>query len=359
MTYRIPRLPLSIELETKQILKKLISAHRSLAELKGVAGDVPNQKILIDTLSLQEAKDSSAIENIITTHDELFKSDLITKHYSSIAVKEVYNYATALHNGYRKIKESGLLTNNDIKAIHETIVENTAGFRKQLGTNLRNEQTGEIIYTPPQQESEIIQLMSNLESYINDDELCKSDSLIKMAIIHHQFESIHPFYDGNGRTGRIINVLYLVKQGLLDIPVLYLSRFINQNKDKYYALLQAVRERNAWEEWILYILEATVQTSRQTILLINGIKALMLKQKHKIRSELPKIYSQKLLNNLFRHPYTKIEFIVEELKVHRNTARKYLEELVRIGILIKYQFGKENFYIHKDLFDLLANGIKF
>lgn len=355
MSYSIPNLPLNIELETKPILKKLMKAHQALAELKGVSGVIPNQSILISTLSLQEAKDSSAIENIITTHDELYKSDAATKQFANFAAKEVYSYAAALQNGYQQVKKSGLLVNNHILEIQQALVENSAGFRKIPGTMLKNDQTGEVVYTPPQDESQIRTLMNNLEQFINDDTLNDGDPLIKMAIIHHQFESIHPFYDGNGRTGRIINILYLVKQGLLDTPVLYLSRYINQNKNEYYRLLQAVRDTGSWEPWILYMLEGIELTSRQTVSLILGMRDLMLHQKHKLRNELPKIYSQDLLNNLFRHPYTKIDFVMQELQIHRNTAVKYLEELVRIGLLTKHKLGKENFYLNSALFDLLAN----
>ncbi|MDP1880767.1 MAG: Fic family protein [Parachlamydiaceae bacterium] len=355
MSYSIPSLPLNIELETKPILKKLMRAHQALAELKGVTGVIPNQSILISTLSLQEAKDSSAIENIITTHDELYKSDAKAKQFANFAAKEVYSYAAALQNGYQQVKKTGLLVNNHILEIQQALVENGAGFRKIPGTMLKNDQTGEVVYTPPQDESQIRTLMNNLEQFINDDNLSDADPLIKMAIIHHQFESIHPFYDGNGRTGRIINILYLVKQGLLDTPVLYLSRYINQNKNEYYRLLQAVRDTDSWETWILYMLEGVELTSRQTVGLILGMRDLMLHQKHKLRSELPKIYSQDLLNNLFRHPYTKIDFVMQELQIHRNTAVKYLEELVRIGLLTKHKLGKENFYLNSALFDLLAN----
>jgi Fic family protein len=351
----LPLLPLSLELETKPVLKKLNRAHQALAELKGVTGIIPNQAILISTLSLQEAKYSSAIENIITTHDELYKSDVLAKQFTSHAAKEVHSYAAALKNGYMQVKQSGLLTNNHILEIQATLEENDAGFRKLPGTALMNEQTGETVYTPPQDGAQIIALMSNLEQFINNDELSDIDPLIKMAIIHHQFESIHPFYDGNGRTGRIINILYLVKQGLLDVPVLYLSRYINQNKAEYYRLLQAVRTEQAWEQWVLYMLDGIEQTSHQTIRLIQGIKALMQHHKHKMKTELPKIYSQDLLNNLFYHPYTKIDFVMQELQIHRNTATKYLEELARIGIVQKYKVGKESFYLNPDLYALLSN----
>ncbi len=353
MKYNIPLLPLSIELETKIVMKKLATAHRALAELKGVTGIIPNQEILINTLSLQEAKDSSAIENIITTHDDLYKSDVLSKQFPTLEAKEVCNYAEALRNGYEQVKKTGLLTNSCILNIQQTLVANNAGFRKLPGTELIHEKTREIVYSPPQDGEQIIFLMSNLEKFINDEALSEIDPLIKMAIIHHQFESIHPFYDGNGRTGRIINILYLVKNELLSAPILYLSRHVNKNKDEYYRLLQAVRTHQVWEQWILYMLEGIDQTARQTIRLIYGIKELMLKYKNTMRNELPNIYSQDLLNNLFRHPYTKIEFVMQELQVHRNTAMKYLEELVRIGLLKKHKIAKENFYLNADLFNLL------
>lgn len=355
MNYIIPQLPFSIELETKPILKKLSKTHQALAELKGVSGIIPNQSILINTLSLQEAKDSSAIENIITTHDELYKSDVSTKQFSSYAAKEVYNYAMALRNGYENVKKSSLLINNNILEIQRTLEESGAGFRKLPGTMLKNDQTGKVVYTPPQEEKQILALMHNLEQFINDDSLCDWDPLTKMAVIHHQFESIHPFYDGNGRTGRIINILYLVKNGLLDTPVLYLSRYINQNKGEYYRLLQAVRDHQEWEKWIHFMLEGVEQTSRQTTTLILGIKDLMQSQKTMLREELPKIYSHDLLNNLFRHPYTKIDFVMQELQVTRITAMKYLDALVSLGILSKHKRGKENYYINDALFGLLLN----
>lgn len=310
---------------------------------------------MIDTLALQEAKDSSAIENIITTHDDLYRSDSLARQFISLAAKEVHNYATALKNGFEQVQSSGLLTNRDILAIQACIEENDAGFCVLPGTALKNQQTGEVVYTPPQHPDEVVQLMDNLERFINDDQLCDWDPLTKMAVIHHQFESIHPFYDGNGRTGRIINVLYLVQQGLLGSPVLYLSRYINQHKPDYYRLLQAVRDTGEWEEWLLFMLEAVDQTARQTTLLTHGIKALMQQHKDRLRNELPKIYSQDLVNNLFRHPYTKIEFVMNELQVHRNTASRYLEELVGIGLLSKHRLGKENFYLNDALFQLLLD----
>ncbi len=356
MAYELPKLPLTIDLETKAILKKAAAARSALAELKGAATSIPNEDILISTLSLQEAKDSSAIENIITTHDELYQSDAISKNFKTIASKEVHSYAMALRNGFETVKQQGFISNNHILQIQSVIEENAAGFRRLPGTSLKNEQTGEVVYTPPQSYDEIMDLMGNLEKFINDNSLSDLDPLIKMAIIHHQFESIHPFYDGNGRTGRIINILYLVKEGLLQLPILYLSRYINKNKAAYYKLLQDVRTNDNWEDWVMYMLSSIEETSLQTIKQIHGIKNLMLKHKQKIRTDLPKIYSQDLLNNLFRHPYTKIDFVMTDLSVSRPTATKYLDELSTAGVLQKEKWGKDNYYINKDLFNLLANG---
>ncbi len=354
MAYKIPTLPFDFDLETKAVMKKTAAARSALAEMKGAAASIPNDSILISTLSLQEAKDSSAIENIITTHDELYQSDFFAKNFKTIASKEVHNYAEALRTGFITVKERGFLSNNHILELQAAIEENKAGFRKLPGTELKNEQTGEVVYTPPQSYDEVVAHMSNLEQFINDNTLSDWDPLVKMAVIHHQFESIHPFYDGNGRTGRIINILYLVKEGLLNIPILYLSRYINQNKADYYRLLQKVRTENAWEEWTLYLLDAVEQTSLQTIKVIKGIKDLMQKHKVKIRND-TKFYSQDLINNLFRHPYTKIEFIMQDLDVGRITATKYLDELDQLGIVHKVKLGRDNYYINTDLFNLLSN----
>jgi Fic family protein len=353
----LPLLPHIGDIETRAVFKQLPKAHAALAELKGVAASMPNQSILIGTLSLQEAKDSSEIENIITTHDELYRSDFAKQQFASFAAKEVHNYAAALRAGFEQVKRTGLITLNDILTIQAGIEQNRAGLRKLPGTALKNDCTGETIYTPPQHPDEIATLMGNLEVFINQPELCDWDPLVKMAVIHHQFESIHPFYDGNGRTGRIINILYLVQQGLQDVPVLYLSRYINRNKADYYRLLQSVREYpengGQWEAWLLWMLQGVEQTAQQTTALIKEIKALMQSTKQRIRSELPKIYSQDLINNLFKHPYTKVEFVTEDLLVHRSTAVRYLDALVEAQILSKHKLGKDNYYFNTELYRLL------
>jgi len=346
----------SIELiETLPVLRKLAEAHRHLAELKGVAGSIPNQQILIDTLALQEAKDSSAIENIITTHDEIYQSDYNLKSFTSPAAKEVYRYAEALKLGFNSVKEHPVITINLILQMQEVIEANNAGFRKVPGTVLKNEQTGEVVYTPPQSYDDIKKLMHELELFINEDNIYNADPLIKMALIHHQFESIHPFYDGNGRTGRIINILYLIKSDLLSLPILYLSRFIIKNKNQYYQLLQDARNKNSWEDWILYMLDGIAQTAKETIILVNEMKKLMQEYKQLIRTKESKIYSQDLLNTLFRHPYTKIEYIMKDLQVSRITATRYLNLLENIGILEKIKLGRNNYYMNTKLFALLHN----
>jgi len=351
--FSLAALPPAVDLETRDILKKLAQAHRYLAELKGVSQSIPNQGILINTLGLQEAKDSSAVENIITTQDEIYKESLFPEAPINPAAKEVRNYSQALKKGFELVKAKQLITNNLILEIQAELIANNAGFRKLPGTELKNGQTGETVYVPPQNSEEIQRLMGNLESFINQEEMSAIDPLIKMAVIHYQFESIHPFYDGNGRTGRILNILYMVQQGLLDIPVLYLSRYIIQNKNSYYSLLQAVRDQGAWEQWVLYMLTGVEQTARQTIYVIQKIRDLMMEYKHKIRDRYS-FYSQDLLNNLFYHPYTKIDFLKDDLNVSRLTATKYLNELVEGNLLKKKKMGKSIYYINSRLFNLFS-----
>jgi Fic family protein len=349
----LKKLPIEQDVETKKVLKKLASAHRALAELKGVVSTIPNETILINTLGLQEAKDSSAIENIITTHDDIYKADLNLEGFKSLNAKEVQNYISALKKGFSLISGKKILTNNDIIEIQSELEKNRAGFRKLPGTALKNATTGETVYTPPQEYSEITDLMANLEQFINDDTMSDFDPLIKMAIIHYQFESIHPFYDGNGRTGRIIKVLYLVMKDLLNLPILYLSRYIISHKGDYYKLLQEIRETDNWENWLLFMLEGIEQISKETIELIGKIRDLIFEYKNILRDNY-KFYSQDLLNNLFKHPYTKIEFIERDLNVSRITAAKYLNELAKDGLLRKEKLGTGNYYINEKLMDLLT-----
>jgi Fic family protein len=355
-TYQLPALPPPGELETPAVLRELTRAHRHLAELKGRAASIPNQSILIDTLSLQEAKASSEIENIVTTQDELFQASLFLDGPGSPAAKEVASYRDALKCGFDSLGQNhGLLTNNAIIEMFRVLKRTTEGFRATPGTALKNEATGALVYVPPQDQGEIIAHMTALERFINDDDASPLDPLVKMALIHHQFESIHPFSDGNGRIGRIINVLYLTRVGLLDIPILYLSRYITTHKPDYYRLLQTVRDDDAWESWLLYILRAVSETSQQTLELIEGMRMLMADYKRRLRAHPSVRYSQDLLNNLFRHPYTRIEFLQADLGVTRQTAAKYLDQLAAAGFVEKHQHGRNNYYINAPLVALLMH----
>lgn len=348
--FELQKLPPKTDIETKSVLRALNRASRALAELKGEAKSIPNESILINTLGLQEAKDSSAIENIVTTNDELFLAN-VDSSVESIAAKEVHNYTKALKHGYELVRKHHLLTANNIIEIHAELEPNKKGFRKLPGTVLKNS-SGEIVYTPPQNYDNIVDLMSNLEKYINDSDLHDIDPLLKMPIIHYQFESIHPFYDGNGRTGRIINILYLVQQRLLDIPVLYLSRYIINNKAEYYRHLQGIRTSGDYEKWLIWLLNGVSDTSESTVGLINEIKLLMDSFIEKIKNIYPKMYSKDLVENIFKHPYTKIDFIMNDLQVSKPTAIQYLNNLIELGLLKKEKRWKTNYYINEQLYNL-------
>lgn len=357
-TYSIPRLPLSFDLETKEILKQLNQANRRLAELKGIALTIPNENILVSTLTLQEAKDSSEVENIVTTQDDLYQgaAATISDFVVNAATKEVLNYREALEHGFHLVKSKGVLTSSVIKEIQTALEHNSAGFRSVPGTELKRTD-GTVVYTPPQDKQTILELMDNLENFINDDRISDLDPLIKLAIIHHQFESIHPFYDGNGRTGRIICVLYLVLTGRLDLPILYLSRYITHNKSEYYRLIQAIRDKqedNAgeWEAWILFMLKGVEETAIETTRLVKGISKLMADFKSVLRPKFGKQYRHELLNNLFFHPYTKVEFLEKELDISRPTATRYLNGLVETGMVDKVKIGRTHYYINVPLMNL-------
>ena len=343
-------LPPKVALESPDVLRALVKAHRYLAELKGIAQTIPNEGILLSSLPLQEAQSSSAIENIITTQDALYKHELQTDLADPVT-KEVAHYAEALRLGFSLVTRQGALTLNTILEIQACLEGNRAGFRKVPGTVLKNERTGEIVFEPPQPDK-IPGYMSELEGFINTEQ--NIDPLVCMALIHYQFETIHPFYDGNGRTGRIINILYLVLTGLLDMPILYLSRYINQTRAGYYKGLQHVRDSADWEAWILYMLRGVASTAKHTTALIERIRDLLFEQKNRVR-ERHKFYSQDLINNLFHHPYTKVAFVERDLKVSRATATRYLDALAESDILKKQKLGRENYYIHFRLIDLLFN----
>lgn len=337
--------------ERTDILMAVSEAGRALAELKGVAVSIPNQRMLVDTLVLQEARHSSAIENIITTNDALFPDASAPEHAMTAAAKEVLRYRQALLTGFQRVKQSGLLTNRHILEVQRVLEQNRAGFRRVPGTTLKD-QTGRVVFRPPDP-SRIVPLMSDLERFLNDDPAWPADPLVRMAIAHHRFETIHPFYDGNGRTGRILNVLYLVKEQRLDIPVLYLSRHIVRTKARYYELPQTVRDDDRWEDWVLYLLDAVAVTAREGIQTVTAIRAALREVKQRIRSR-HKFYSQDLINHLFAYPYTKVQFVEAALGVTRVTATKYLAALVEDGILERRRLGRAYYYMNVRLLAILA-----
>src|SRR6056297_863505 len=349
----LKELPLDKDIETKKVLKNLPSAHAALAELKGIASKIPNQNILINTLGLQEAKDSSAIENIITTNDDLYKSELNLDSFTSLNAKEVQNYVAAVRKGFELILKKGFLTNNIILRIQKELEGNDAEFRKLPGTELKNSATGEVVYTPPQDYKDIERLMDNLEKFINSHDKYELDPLVKMAIIHYQFESIHLFYDGNGRTGRIINILYLLLKDYLEIPILYLSSYIIKNKAEYYQLLREVTKEENWEQWLLFILKGIEITATETIQKIKMIKKLFDEKIEYIRENIPKVYSKELVELLFENPYCKVEFLVNGLGIERKTASVYLHKLSDVGLLEIRKIGRENIFINKELMEIL------
>lgn len=342
----------NINLKTNKILEQLTLSSRALAELKGYANTIPNMHILINAVTINEAKDSSAIENIVTTHDDIYKV-LTESGYKEENAKEVVDYRNAIWLGYEEIKKDGYINTNTIIKVQGTIEHNNAGIRKLPGTELKNSITGETIYTPPQNEEEIRKYLKNLEDFINDNEN-NIDPLIKVCLIHYQFESIHPFYDGNGRTGRILNILYLVLNKLIDSPILYLSKYINKTKQEYYKLFNEVRDNNNFEDWILYILKGIEITSKETIKLIEKIQTEMKDYKEEFRSKLPKIYSKELLESLFYEVYTKISYIEKACDVTRITATSYLNQLEEIGLLESEKVGREKLYKNTRLIKLLS-----
>lgn len=350
----LPFLPPNKEkTETKIILRQVISSSLALAELKGLVNTLPNTNILLNAVILKEARASSEIENVITTQDKLYQALSAKGIETDAATKEVLRYREAVLSGFQLIRKKGFLNTNIIIKIQKILEENNAGIRKLPGTALKNARSGKVIYTPPNDYNTVLQLMKNLDDYLNEAD--EFSPLIKMAIQHYQFESIHPFYDGNGRTGRIINVLYLILHGLLDSPILYLSDFIIENKSDYYRLLQEVRIKDNWEEWILFILRGVEKTAKETIQQIQKINKLFQKTSEKIKREIPKSFNKELLELLFEQPYSKIDYVMERLTVSRITASKYLKELKEIRILESRQVWKETLYINTKLFDLLKS----
>lgn len=353
----LPLLPPG-DIETPRVLKSAIAAHRVLAELKGRADVIPNQSILINSIILQEARASSEIENIITTNDRLFEAFTASDQDYDPHTKEVLRYREALWMGYSKLVDHSLLTTDLFIDIVQTIKQNQESIRQDSGTVIANPNTKKIIYTPPEGEPIIRELLSNLEKYINDD-ASDVDLLIKMAVIHYQFEAIHPFSDGNGRTGRIINILYLVQKELLNLPILYLSDYIIARKSDYYSKLREVTEKGAWESWILFMLDAIKETAADTMNKIEFIKQLLADTIDEARQKLPsRVYSKELIELLFVQPYCKVKLLVDNGIAQRQTAAEYLKELEKIGILKGKQVGRENLYLNVRLYNLLSGDKK-
>jgi len=349
----LPSLPPNVDIETKEVLKKAIKATRALAELKGLGETIPNQSILVNSLTLQEAKVSSEIENVITTNDALFRAFTASTTNIDSATKEVLRYREALWKGFNALQGRQVLTTNLFVDIVRTIKKNQAGIRNIPGTAVANGVTGEVIFTPPEGESVIRDKLKNLEDFIHAEG--SIDPLIKLAVIHYQFESIHPFLDGNGRTGRIINILYLVFRGLLELPVLYLSKYIIENKGEYYRLLRRVTEYADWEPWTLYMLNAVEDTALFTRERILAIRDLMEKTRLVAKEKLPgRVYSKELIDLLFRQPYCKIAFLVDDGIASRNIASNYLNELTKIRILKREKIGNEFVYLNIPLYELLT-----
>ncbi|MEM0941484.1 MAG: Fic family protein [Bacteroidota bacterium] len=345
----LPLLPPRAEVETKRVLKEAIAAARILGELKGRAKETPNQSMLVNAITLQEAKDSSEIENIVTTQDSLYKAFSGNVNTDDAQTKEVLRYRQALWEGFNNLDQRPLSTNTFISIVR-TIKEIDLGIRNTLGTTISS--NSKVIYTPPEGEQLIRDLLRNLEDFIHDGS--DLDNLVKLAIMHYQFEAIHPFSDGNGRTGRVLNILFLVEKGLLDIPILYLSKHIIENKNQYYNKLRGVRENDNWEEWILFILQNVKETANYTLKKINAINLLMEETIELCKKSLPsRVYSKELVELLFEQPYCKVKFIVDRGIAKRQTAAEYLREVEKIGVLKAQKVESENLFLNVGLFEIL------
>jgi len=346
----LPILPPRTNLETTKVLRKTIDASRALAKLNGMLSNLPNPTLFLDTIHLQEAKASSEIENIITTNDDLYRSLVADKKFDNPAIKEVISYKEALWNGLQQIETRPFISTNLCVEIVQSIIKKNAGIRTTPGTALKNTK-GETIYTPPTGEAVIREKMDNLETFINGEDAI--DPLIKMALMHYQFEAIHPFSDGNGRTGRILLLLYLKLEKLLDTPAIYLSEYIIKNKTDYYTKLRKVTENNDWEGWILYILEMVEYTANKGLERLKNVTLLMEQMTTEIKETIPKVYTKELVEILFRLPYTKRQFLIDAKLGSPKTVGKYLMELEKSGFLISEKVGKEKLYLNHKLVAVL------
>ncbi|MEZ6060699.1 MAG: Fic family protein [Planctomycetaceae bacterium] len=346
----LPTLPPGVDLETKPILKQCIAARAALAELKQAAELIPNQSVLINTLPLLEAQASSEIENIVTTTDQLFqfRED---DDSADAATKEALRYSRSLLEGFRSLLQRPLTTKT-AEEICSQIKGQQMHVRSVPGTALAKGQTGEVVYTPPVGVDLLRSLLSNWERFLHES--TELDPLIRMAVAHYQFEAIHPFTDGNGRTGRVLNSLFFISEGLLTLPILYLSRFIIQNKANYYRLLQDVTRSDAWDEWVLFILRGVKETAEWTVAKIAAIRELQAQTTEHVRQKAPKVYSHELVNLIFELPYCRISNVTDRAIAARQTASTYLKKLVEIGVLTERQVGREKLFIHPRLMTLLT-----
>ncbi|WP_077003106.1 protein adenylyltransferase Fic [Variovorax sp. KK3] len=347
----LPALPPTADLESKAILKQCITARAALAELKQATELIPNATVLINTIPLLEAKDSSEIENIVTTTDQLFRHADGHDGHADPATKEALRYRGALYEGFRSLDRRPLCTTTAVD-ICAAIKGVDMDIRRTPGTQLVSDRNGESIYTPPEGEALLRKLLANWERFIHDER--DLDPLIRMAVAHYQFEAIHPFTDGNGRTGRVINILVLIQEQLLTLPVLYLSRYIITHKADYYRLLQKVTSEQAWEEWVLYMLRAVEETAQWTTRKIAAIRKLAEHTTEHVRDTLPKIYSRELVETIFEQPYCRIGNLVDKQIAQRQAASRYLKDLAGAGVLMEIQAGKEKLFTHPKLVRLLT-----
>lgn len=346
----LPLLPPKQDLETTAVLRKTIAASRALSKLNGAITNLPNPRLFLDTIHLQEAKASSEIENIITTNDDLYQALVADKKFDNPAAKEVISYKEALWHGLKQLEKKPFITTNLCIEIVQHIKQNTSEIRKTPGTTLSNTK-GETIYTPPSGEQIIRDKLANLEKFINEKD--KLDPLIKMALMHYQFEAIHPFSDGNGRTGRILLLLYLKLEKLLDIPAIYLSEYIIKNKATYYKKLRLVTEKEDWENWILYMLDMVETTAEKGLMRLEEILALMETMSKEVKGKLPKAYSKELVEILFRLPYTKRQHLINVKLGTPKTVGNYLRDLEKEGFLTSVKVGKEKLYLNYRLMEIL------
>lgn len=348
----LPLLPPSVDLETRAVLKACIEARAAVAELKQAGRLLPNQAVLINTIPLLEARASSAIENIVTTTDELFRyAQPDREQLADPVTKEALRYRTALRDGFEALQKKPLATGTAVD-VCRTLLGVNLDVRRVPGTALMHATTGQIVYTPPETEKLLRDLLANWERFLHEAE--DVDPLVRMAVAHYQFEAIHPFTDGNGRTGRILNLLFLVDQKLLELPVLYLSRAINQRRSDYYRLLLAVTTHDAWEEWILYMLRAVAETAHWTTERIRAIRKLMGETAEYVRKEAYGVYSRELMELVFVQPYCRIRDVVDAGIAQRQTAAVYLKKLCDVGVLEESKVGREKLFINPRLMRLLT-----